>query len=136
MVNATLFSHAHLAELKKALTVYSRRHRIIADNIANVETPGYRAQELRFEEYLRTAGNQLHGGQTHPGHLRIGGGSLSETQGKVLPRLDDYDNGLNNVDVDREMSDLVTNDLAYRLATRLLSMKYNLLRGAITGRVR
>jgi hypothetical protein len=34
------------------------------------------------------------------------------------------------------MATLATNDLSYRLATRLLSMKYNLLRGAITGQVR
>jgi flagellar basal body rod protein FlgB len=40
------------------------------------------------------------------------------------------------VNIDQEMTDLTTNDLAYRLATRLLSMKYNLLHGAISGRLR
>jgi flagellar basal body rod protein FlgB len=39
------------------------------------------------------------------------------------------------VDIDTEMTTLATNDLSYRMATRLLSMRYSLLRGAIKGRV-
>ena len=48
----------------------------------------------------------------------------------------DFDNGVNNVDIDGEMTTLATNDLSYRMATRLLSMRYNVLRGAIKGQVR
>ena len=47
----------------------------------------------------------------------------------------DFDNGINNVDIDGEMTNLATNDLSYRLATRLLSGRYNTLRGAIRGRM-
>ena len=38
------------------------------------------------------------------------------------------------MNIDQEMTDLATNDLSYRLATRLLSMKYQNLRSAIRGR--
>ena len=48
----------------------------------------------------------------------------------------DFDNGVNNVDIDAEMTTLATNDLSYRMATRLLSMRYNVLRGAIKGQIR
>ena len=47
----------------------------------------------------------------------------------------DFDNGINNVDIDGEMTNLATNDLSYRLATRLLSGRYNTLRGAFRGRM-
>ena len=47
-----------------------------------------------------------------------------------------FDNGVNNVDIDHEMTNLATNDLSYRMATRLLSMRYNVLRGAIKGQIR
>ncbi len=136
MIEKTMFQQANLGAIKKALTVYASRHRVVAENIANIETAGYRTQEYRFEEYLDTARQKLHGLRTHPRHLPIGRHSLDETTGSVAETGSKYDNGINNVDIDQEMAGLATNDLAYRLATRLLSMKYDLLRGAITGHVR
>ena len=41
--------------LDKALQAAAMRHRIIANNIANVETPGFRAQTVRFEQMLASA---------------------------------------------------------------------------------
>jgi len=136
MIRTSIFQQAHLAELKQALAVYAQRHRVVAENVANVESAGYQAQELRFEEYLRAASRRTRGRTTHPGHLPIGRRSLGDAESKVVARTTEIDNGINNVDIDQEMADLSTNDLAYRLATRLLSRKYTLLREAITGRVR
>ena len=41
--------------LSQALDLYEARHRVLAENIANSETPGYRARELKFDEALLTA---------------------------------------------------------------------------------
>jgi flagellar basal-body rod protein FlgB len=136
MIENTIFAASHLAALKRALTVYAERHQVVADNIANVETPGYQAREYRFEEYLRGAEHRLQGTRTRPGHLAIGGRDPATAEGREALQESDFDNGVNNVDIDREMTGLVTADLSYRLATRLLSMKYRLLRGAITGQLR
>ncbi len=132
-----MFQRAHLDHLKKALTVYARRHRVTADNIANVETRGYKAQEYKFEEMLQKArGNSLKGRATQEGHLPVGRSSIEDTQGEVAFQDTGFDNGINDVDVDKEMTDIATNELSYRLATRILSMKYNVMREAISGRVR
>ncbi|MBK7702046.1 MAG: flagellar basal body rod protein FlgB [bacterium] len=137
MMATTIFDRAHLGDLKKALTVYSRRQRVVSENIANVETQGYRAQEYRFEDLLRKAeGRALAGSRTHDAHLPVGRRSLEDTEGEVAEQNGDYDNGINDVDVDREMTRLATTDLSYRLATRVLSMRYTQLREAIGGRVR
>jgi flagellar basal-body rod protein FlgB len=135
MIASGIFEQAHLSDLKSALDVYARRQRVVADNIANVQTPGYRAQEYRFEELLTGAQRRLEGARTHTAHLPLGKRDLAETVGEQRDLATDYDNGVNNVDIDREMTGLATNDLSYRLATRLLGMKYNLLRGAIIGRL-
>jgi flagellar basal-body rod protein FlgB len=129
----SLFSQARLDDLKKALAVYSRRHEVVAGNIANVETDGYRAREFRFEQLLTDAQRRLQGARTNPAHLSLGQRVVSDTSGETRDRDSDYDNGVNNVDIDMEMTNLATNDLSYRLATRLLSMKYANLRGAIRG---
>jgi flagellar basal-body rod protein FlgB len=136
METSTLFAPARLSALKQALNVYAQRHRVVAENIANVETPGYAAQEYRFEEYLARADGRLAGTRTHPAHLPVGKRELTDVQGQRCRQGSGFDNGTNDVNIDQEMAGLVTTDLAYRLATRLLSMKYRLLHGAITGRIR
>ncbi len=138
MIEATVFQRAHLETLKKALGVYAQRHRVTAENIANVETPDYRAKEYRFEELLRGAsgGGRLTGARTDAHHLPVGRRGPEQVQGQVVEENTGLDNGVNDVDVDREMATLATADLSYRLATRVLSMKYRLLREAVTGQVR
>ena len=134
MISRDIFASAHLGDLKKALDVYSSRHRVVADNIANVETDGYRARELRFEQFLAGAESRLEGARTDPNHLQLGRRNLEGVDGEAAFTNSNHDNGVNNVNIDREMTDLATNDLSYRLATRLLSMKYQNLRSAIRGR--
>ncbi len=133
-MNATgIFDSAHLGDLKQALDVYAQRHRVVADNIANVETGGYEAKELRFEDMLSGAEMRLQGARTNANHLHLGNRAIEDTSGEIQATGSDHDNGVNNVDIDKEMTDLATNDLTYRLATRLLSMKYQNLRSAIRG---
>jgi len=60
---------------------------------------------------------------------------VGKAQEELIETASNFDNGVNNVDIDEQMTELATNDLSYRLATRLLSMKYAGLKKAITGRV-
>ena len=136
MIKTGLFDHEHLSVLKKAIDVYARRHQVTARNISNVETPGYRAQRVKFEEMLSSEQMRLRGYRTHADHLPLGGQDLATARDEVVDAGMDFDNGLNNVDIDQEMTGLATNDLSYRMATRLLSMRYSVLRGAIKGQVR
>ena len=136
MIKTGLFDKAYLATLKKAVDVYARRHQVTSENIANVETPGYRTQELKFEDMLAGARRRLHGVTTHANHLPVGRRDLAGTDAEQDDLETSYDNGTNNVDIDREMAGLATNDLQYRLATRLLSMRYSMLGNAIKGTVR
>ena len=136
MIKTGLFDKSHLAVLKKAVDVYGRRHMVTAQNISNVETPGYQAQRLKFEEMLTHEQMKLRGYQTHRNHLPIGGQDFGSVRDEIVDSAGDFDNGVNNVDIDMEMTNLATNDLSYRMATRLLSMRYSVLRGAIKGQVR
>jgi flagellar basal-body rod protein FlgB len=136
MIKTGMFDQNHLAALKKAVGVYAQRQRVTAENISNVETPGFRAGKVKFEEMLANEGLRLKGYRTHPEHLPIGGSDLADTAPQIVATGNDYDNGVNNVDIDLEMTNLATNDLSYRMATRLLSMRYSMLRGAIKGQMR
>ncbi len=136
MIKTGLLDNNHLNTLKKAVQVYANRHQVTAQNISNVQTRGYRAQELKFEDMLNGADHRLQGQRTQEGHLSLGRRDIASAQSEIVETDSNYDNGVNNVDIDEEMTELATTDLSYRLATRLLSMRYNVLRGAIKGQVR
>lgn len=136
MIRTGLFDQSHLSTLKKAVDVYAQRHQVTARNIANVETQGYQAQKLKFEEYLDGADSRLRGMTTNRNHMPLGQSSIEDAEARIADTKSSYDNGVNNVDIDNEMTDLATNDLSYRLATRLLSMRYQMLRGSIKGTMR
>lgn len=135
MIKTGFFNNAHIDMLKKALDVYAKRHEVTVQNVANVETGGYRAQKVKFEEMLSSEQMRLRGYTTHPDHMPIGARDAGDVREEVVDARNDFDNGVNDVDIDGEMTTLATNDLSYRLATRLLSGRYNTLRGAIRGRM-
>jgi len=135
MIKSGLFDRNYLSTLKKAVDVYARRHTVTARNIANVETPGYRAEKVKFEEMLNRSRMSIEGTTTNPRHIPIGPHNPMDIEEQVVNSETGFDNGVNDVDIDTEMTNLATTDLSYRMATRLLSMRYNMLSSAIKGRV-
>ncbi|MCM2353225.1 MAG: flagellar basal body rod protein FlgB [Pseudobdellovibrio sp.] len=99
------------------------RHNVTASNIANHETPGYKAQKVEFEEALAKS-------------LELGG-----TDGGALPvTAEVYDNPEavvsndgNTVDMEKEMSALAENSILYKSALQLINKKMAALKYAIGG---
>jgi flagellar basal-body rod protein FlgB len=110
----------------------SGRQSAIADNIANIDTPGYRRREVSFETELARALN-TNGARlttTSPGHVshsRLGGGlGMDQTQMLSSMRADG-----NDVDIDQEMVLLVETQLRYQAATRALNSRFDQIRNVI-----
>ena len=121
--------------LRRALSAYALRHRVIAENLANVDTQGYRAQDVSFEAALADQQADLVRGQrTHPGHLSIGSGDrLSDPM--ITFSEQPFDNGMNNVNVEEQSVLEAQNQLMWNMATRMLGRRYQGLKSAITGQV-
>ncbi|MCL6620868.1 MAG: flagellar basal body rod protein FlgB [Syntrophobacterales bacterium] len=110
--------------LAHSLTLRSRRQEVIAGNIANLDTPGYTARELPFQEVLRQyadRGGPLTPMRTHPGHLTppVAAG-LIENRGEP-------------VDLDQEMVRLGENLFQFQSAVQLLNRKLEGLRTVLEG---
>jgi len=118
--------------LKKFLDTASIRHKLIAGNIANISTPGYRSQDIDFHGELNKALNhkeRLEGACTHPSHLPIG---QSRDKGPdVLVDKSPESNGINNVDIDHEVANLAQNQIYYSIGARLLASKFQGIRNVI-----
>jgi flagellar basal-body rod protein FlgB len=108
----------------KALDACGLRHRAIANNIANVETPGFTRSDVSFETQLKDV-------------------LLGQDDEKVMDRLEQIQPETqldsvtpagpdgNNVSVDREMADLVKNSLEYEALVQLANLKGFMIRTAI-----
>jgi flagellar basal-body rod protein FlgB len=137
MIERILFTSEKLSVLKRALDAYADRSKVHARNIANADTPGYRAREIRFEDDLRLAlrtGGKGSVERTHERHLGSPGKLPEGRLALRTPSSNWTSNGVNNVEIDREMSDVASNTLRYTVAAELVTRAYEGMRKAIFGR--
>ena len=105
-----------ISTVHTALRGLTQRQKVIANNIANVETPGFVAQRVSFEDSLRAA-------------VSLGAPQIANVA--VTPS-DHYANvNGNNVQLDDETMDLVDTGLQYQLMVEAMNAKFGLLRTAI-----
>jgi flagellar basal-body rod protein FlgB len=102
--------------LYAALNGLAARQRVIANNVANIETPGYIAGKVSFEDSLRAA---------------IASDDASATSVSTTRSADPVNENGNNVSLDREVVSLTETDLRYQLMVQALNQKFGLLRAAI-----
>ena len=137
MLKEFLFDRTSIPVTTRMLDAASKRQRSIASNIANIETPGYRRKEIVFEEDLQKAlaGRGVKGKRTRLNHLPIGRLAPGEVKPRVvIPDDPDTPSGVNNVDIDREMTRLAVNQLMYNAGSRLTALRLEALRASIRGR--
>ena len=121
------FDRSRVPLLEKELDLFAVRNKAIANNIANIATPGYKRVDVSFQNELSNAIADSNNDvdlsknveQVEPAIQIDGSGSLSS--------------GANNVDIDQEMAELAKNQLQFKLAARLMSDTLNLMDKSING---
>lgn len=117
-----------------ALALREQRMKLIASNLSNVDTPGYKAKDLNFEAALKSAQGEQDGGlmqTTDAKHYAVGGGGLNPfqiTRESDQPSLDG-----NTVDPDAERAAYGHAALEYRASLSFLESKVRSMLTAITG---
>ena len=106
-----------MSALHSALTGLAERQRVTADNIANVNTPGFLAGRTDFETALEGA--------------VIDGRTPSVSGGTVMRSLEPTNTNGNNVNLDSETVIATETGLRYQLTLNALDGKYNVLRSAL-----
>ncbi len=118
--------------LQESLSGLVKRQQLIANNLANVDTPGYRAMDIPFEQVLdreiRKEGD-LRMVVTDPGH--VGSSPVMEQalskQQPVVFRTD-----RNGVDVDAEMSRLAETSIQFDAVSQLMAGRLAIMRMAVS----
>ena len=112
--------------IESQLTAATRRQETLSANIANADTPGYRAQDLEFSEQMQ----MLKISGTSERHITPLGGEEGnvrrfEVESNVKP------NG-NSVDLDRELTEVTKNGLEFITLMQFLQNKLKTLRYSIS----
>lgn len=130
--------------LQRGLSASWTRNAVIRNNIANAETPGFKASDVEFESLFADAlavnqGCGFKGTKTHEKHINIGSGynenvvDLSSVNGVIVKR---YDTAMrmdeNNVDIESENVKLAQNSLYYNTLLEKVNSEIRRLRMAIT----
>ena len=128
--------------LVKTLAFNQAKLRMIAENVANSETPGYRAKQLdtkAFQAALRTALEARRGDPKKPFVVRSGNEVTTDARGflKVTPSTRPVENILfhdgTNMSIERQMAALAETGMTHELVTMLLDGRFGALRKAISG---
>ncbi len=113
------------------------RNNVISSNIANAETPGFRAIGYSFEDQMQSASKvneELSARVSNGRHLK---NSFTQADGTISPDVfvrptESIPEDGNTVDVDAEMAKLAENQILYRSAVEILNRKIGTIRYAIT----
>ena len=118
-----------------ALKLQSKRTEVIADNLANSDTPGYKARDIDFRAAMATAGSAdatVKLATTNAGHLSIDpttdAGASLKYRTPLAPSLDG-----NTVDAQQEQAAFADNTVRYQATLTFLSARFKSLMTAITG---
>ncbi|MBD3169324.1 MAG: flagellar basal body rod protein FlgB [candidate division Zixibacteria bacterium] len=136
LIQSKIIQGVKIPLFNKVLDVSSVRHKSTAANISNISTPGYKRRFVNFdnemEKLILSKNEKLELKKTDPRHLE------SSKKPKAIQIHTDNSkesfNGVNNVDVDKEMGEIAENQIIYNTASRLLAGKFKGLTSAIKGR--
>ena len=121
--------------LHRTLDLRQARQRVIASNIANEETPGYRATDLNFQDSMQAAqrGRGLVTlAVTQGRHIGLRGSPVQQVMGKLgaVP-TGDVPLDANSVNIELEMAKMSDNAMQYNSAASIMAIRYRHLMGAI-----
>ena len=108
---------SRMEQLCEYLDLAAFRQRLIASNLANVDTPGYRTRDINFAEEMRRAEDQLGPEGPRPRVFQVQG---------LIERPDG-----NNVNLERESLLLARTQLQFRLGVELLRQEFQRISAAV-----
>lgn len=126
---------ADLSVMTKALGLRAERQQVLASNIANADTPYYKARDFDFAKAMQSAAagrSGLEMAQTSSAHLAGNAGSGSGSVNLQYRRETQSAVDGNTVDMDVERSQITENSLQYEVLTRLITDRIQGMRTALS----
>lgn len=128
MIGSDAYNYINV--LDKAADASWLRNEVISNNIANVDTPGYKRQDVKFEDILQC---ELKYSSTESMNERVADVSIDNLEGEVYTDSAGYSYRLdgNNVDIDTENVELAANQIKYEALMDSLTTEFSQLKSVL-----
>ena len=124
----------NIRSMHTALNAYSLRNETINNNLANVNTPNYKRETVKFEEFLKNSQKfVIKGATTDAKHIDIPGNSNNQSASIIKDTAHSKRIDGNNVSADVEAAEQVKNSINYNAVVQRLSGNFQTLKSAIRG---
>jgi flagellar basal-body rod protein FlgB len=117
--------------LQRIIQAATMRQKILASNIANADTPGYKAKDVKFGNFLREEMKLL---TTNSKHISSNSGDA--INGTLIVQQTPSWGDRNNVELNTEVAKMTENALLHDAAIKILNIKIKMFRNAISVRGR
>ena len=128
MISTNAFSYINV--LEKAADASWTRENLIANNLANASTPGYKRQDIDFQTTLK---NELSNFKYTSLDKKIERMDLSKLKASVYTDNENYSYRLdgNNVDIDTEQVELASEQIKYQALTSSITSEFQRLQSVL-----
>lgn len=128
MINSSIYNYVNV--LDKAADASWIRNEVISNNIANVDTPNYKRQDVEFESYLLA---QLEGANSSSLKKTVAGMDLDSLTSTIYTDSNSLSYRLdgNNVDIDTENVELASNQLKYQALVSSINNEFSIIKSAM-----
>jgi flagellar basal-body rod protein FlgB len=129
MIGSNAFNYLNV--LNKAAQASWKRNEVLTDNIANVDTPGYKRKDVQFESYLQSAliGDDSLDNRVAEADLNSLNATVYTDHSSLSYRLDG-----NNVDIDTESANLAENQIRYDALLESMTQEFNRIKAVLVSR--
>ncbi len=137
-----LINRGSIPVLQTTWSFVQARHAVIAENVANMSTPDYKAKRLDMDEFQQVLGEAIEDRRDRPGEGLLLGETdqIRQDRSGNLIVSPEAESGRNlvfhdgtNMSIEQEMADLASNAMWHEITTTLLDGKFDSLRKAIRG---
>lgn len=132
-----IFDKMKIGTLGTALETASVKNKVIAENIANIDTPGYKAQDIEFFDVMNEIldnGKKLPLARTNEKHLPPAELDADPSAFVYQQNNPSVRNDGNDVNIDYEMSQMAENTIRYNMISDMTAGKFTKLKNIIAGR--
>jgi len=134
----TIFRSTSIPILAQVVNFAQARHTVLAGNIANLDTPGYRVRDLSVEDFQTRLKQAIH----HRDEIQVARspGERTPQERAMLAKVSQDPKTIlyhddSNVGIEYQVTEMIKNQLQHNLALSILSSQFRLLQSAISERV-
>jgi flagellar basal-body rod protein FlgB len=123
--------------MNRALDAYALRNQTTAKNVANVNSPHYRPENVKFEEFFQNQEVVVKGARAEGNSIPLGKVDYVDVEGEKqnapVPKPEVYFSGETHVNIDREMSKMAENQIRFRFGSLMVNKFFRGMSSSIFG---